>query len=277
MRTSIARWTVLLVGALVAGPMLATLFDRLSVAGDGGPASSVLLSVSPMRSGMAVLAAYGVALALGCAGAKACGPRTGWAAAAFALMGPAWAGGSMIDLLRWSDAPGAFYRLAGEALVLGALTVVLAGVVARVGRSAERDGSDPLASTASATGLIVGLVAGAVGAWLLTQDTTKGQCLAGAVIGGVFAAGAGRIAAARAPAMVFMVVVALLGVAGPVLGAAMHGGEALRAVYEFRVVHLALPTPLDWAAGALLGVPLGLNLAGSVMERRQTAGTPAAS
>lgn len=266
-----------MLASLGAGPALAVLFDRLSVAGDGGPASSVLLSVSPLQSGLAVLLAFGVALGLGCAGAAFCGPRTGWAAAAFTLMGPAWAGGTMIDLLRWADAPGAFYRLAIEAAILGVLTVGIGWVIARVGRAAERDGSDPIPSAASATGMIVGLVAGAIGVWLMTQDTSKGQSLAGAVMGGVFAAGAGRIASVRAPAMVFMVVVMVLGIAGPVSGALMHGPEALRAIYEFRIAHLALPLPLDWVAGALLGVPLGLNLAGSVMERRQGPAAAAAS
>lgn len=92
MRTTIARWSVLAIAALAAGPGLATLFDRLSVAGDGGPASTVLLSESPLASAMAVAIAFVVALILGVAGARLCGPRTGWAAASFALMGPAWRG-----------------------------------------------------------------------------------------------------------------------------------------------------------------------------------------
>lgn len=271
MRTVIARWTVLSLAALVAAPLLASLFDRFALAGDGGPASTLLLCDSPAKAALALVLAFAVALALGCAGAVLSGPRTGWAAASFTLMGPAVAGGTLIDLLRWVDAPSAFYRLAIESLLLAVPTLAIAWIIARVGKAAERDSSDPLPSTASATGMIVGLVAGAVGVWLMTQDTTKGQTLAGAVVGGVFAAGAGRIASARAPAVGFMVVIVFLSVAGPLIGALMHGSDALRAVYEFRVAHLALPLPLDWAAGALLGVPLGLNIAGSVMERRQTA------
>lgn len=183
----------------------------------------------------------------------------------------------MIDLLRWAPAPGALYRLAAEGALVGLFTISLAVVVGRVGRAAERDGSEPLSSSASGVGAIVGLVGGVVGVWLIAQDTTKGQTLAAAVMGGMFAACAGRLAAVRSPAIVYMIVACVLGVVGPFTGAILHGGDALRAIYESRFVHLALPTPLDWAAGALLGVPLGLNIAGSLMERKQNGASSAAT
>ncbi len=277
MRTTIARWGVLAISALIAAPTLAALCNRLSLAGDGGPASTILVSVFPAKSAFGVLLAYAVALILGSVGAILAGPRTGWAAAAITLMGPAWASGTMIDLLRWADAPGSLYRLAAESLVLAVLTVALAWVIARLGKAEQRDGSDRLLARSTGIGVVAGLVAGTVGVWIITQDTTKGQAIGGAVMGGIFAACAGRIASPRASALAFILVTVTLGVAGPMLGAMMHGGEALRAIYEARFVHMALPLPLDWAAGALLGVPLGLNVAGSLMERRQSAGEPATS
>lgn len=260
MRTTIARWGVLAISALIAAPLLAALFNRLSLAGDGGPASTILVSVYPAKAAFAVLLAYGVALLLGCLGATLSGPRAGLAAAAFTIMGPAWASGTMIDLLRWADAPRSLYLLAAEGLVLGLLTFALAAVISRLGKASERDSSDPLLSPASGLGILAAVIACAAGVWLITQDTTKGQTIGGAVMGGLFAACAGRIASPRASALAFILVVVALGALAPIAGAVMHGGESLRAIYETKFVHMALPLPLDWAAGALLGVPLGLNL-----------------
>ena len=73
----------------------------------------------------------------------------------------------------------------------------------------------------------------------------------------------GNIAASKNLAMTFLAAI------GPVASLAFHGSAGvLRAAYSGNYFGLASPLALDWVAGALLGLPLGLSWSGSMIEKR---------
>jgi hypothetical protein len=57
-------------------------------------------------------------------------------------------------------------------------------------------------------------------------------------------------------------------VAAPVVAKFMHGDTLLSVLYADRLMMAAKPLPVDWAAGALLGVPVGMGWAGAVLDVR---------
>jgi hypothetical protein len=70
--------------------------------------------------------------------------------------------------------------------------------------------------------------------------------------------------------LAFFGAMAILGVAGPVVAAVLPGGNGgvVRASYAGTLFPLGLSMPLDWLAGAFLGIPMGLSWAGSMTEMK---------
>jgi hypothetical protein len=65
-----------------------------------------------------------------------------------------------------------------------------------------------------------------------------------------------------------MLALAVLGLAGPLVAKGVQGSRLVEATYAGELLALARPLSLDWAAGALLGVPLGLAWAGAMLDHR---------
>jgi hypothetical protein len=169
-----------------------------------------------------------------------------------------------------------------EGLLVGAAAVGIAALILRVARSQPtppgaspppRDEPSRLGIDSSAViALGVALVTACVVAWVMVQDkdTLKGQTVAGAALAGMFGAFAGRLGTHRAPVLVFFVAIAILAAAGP--AAATVGlwsggsGGVIGAAYAGRLLPLARPLPLDWMAGAFVGIPVGLSWAASMTD-----------
>lgn len=276
-----ATWKWLLIGgSLVAlGPALGWAWDALARAGDGGPAATALANASPVMGLVALLAAFVVAGGAALLAARTLGERSAYFAAGFALAGPAWASGSMADLLRWTATPRVFWTLAAEGLIAGGMGAALAVVVARMAAHALRGERAINANDPSMKGVQVAfawsaaVVAGAAGAWLVAREPTAGQGLAAGIFAGVAAAFAAALVAggvgARPALGVVPSALAALAVIGPLSAGLTHGADGLRAVYEQRMAPLGLLMPLQWVAGGFLGAPLGLSLAASMIERHQ--------
>lgn len=271
MRRLTLRWIVLTASLLGAGTLGGMLFGRMVHAGDGGPSATALVSTSPGMGLAVLMLVFLLAAVMGVVGAKVCGPRTGLAAAGLTLLGPAWMSGTMTDLLRWAPAPGAFWRLAAEGAICIALATVVVRVIDRSGESDRRDGADPPLSAQSVLGACVCLAVGAAAAWVLARETTKGQTIAAGFFAGFIGATVARVVAHRSSVLALAAGAAALAVIGPVLGATLSGPEALRHLYEQRLIPLARPMPLDWIGGALLGLPLGMTWAASMVEKRMEA------
>lgn len=268
------KWVM--IGAAVAGvgPGLAYLYDSLVRAGDGGSAATMLVGLSAMGGLLATALVFAAALVFAYVGARLCGERTGYALAGFTLAGPAWAQGSVMDLLRWATAPKAFWMLAVEGAVIAALTIVLATACRRGSHKSDaahtgpRHGDDPPLSAQGALGFAVALAAGFGVAWLVAREPLPGQTLAAGFFGGIGAATAARVAAVRCPPIIIVAAMGALAVIAPVYVGVTHGTDALRAIYQQKLAGVGLLMPLDWAAGAMLGTPVGIAWAASLTEKR---------
>src|SRR5690606_35623435 len=198
----------------------------------------------------------------------------GLGAVGMALAAPAFSGGTIVEVLRWADAPGVFLSLALEGLLFAALGVAATAAIARV--TPRHDPMSPAErierSRAHAVDGLIGAAAalsvGAVAAWVIAREPIKGQMLASGVAAGVAGMAMGRVVAPRAPVATVAAGVLLLGVLGPALGFVVAGGDALRAAYEQRLPAIAGLMPIDWFVGAMIGMPLVLSWSRSVLEKR---------
>lgn len=270
----VIKWA--LIGGTVAGvaPALGWAYRALVRAGDGGGSATMLVSES-IAGGLAATAlAFVAATALGRLGAGRYGERTGYALAGFALAGVALAQGSVMGLLRWAPAPRALWMLAGEGVIVGALGVALAWAVGRAGARHEaalgraNHHVDAPLSAQGALGFAAALAAGLAVSWLVAREPMPGQTLAAGVFAGIGAATAARVAAVRCAPVCVVAALGALAVGAPIAAGLAHGGGALRAIYEQKMIGIGLLTPLDWVAGALLGTPVGVAWAASLTDKR---------
>lgn len=266
-------WTILLACLLGVGPAIVWLSPRL-VGGDGGPGWTYLANAAPGVGVATLLGTLLIACVAGLATARLLGMRAGLGAIGMTLFAPAIHAGEIVEVLRWAHAPGVFVRLAVEGAVLAAFAF---GVAFAMQKIAPREAPMSPAERAERTrhhvtegliGAAAALGVGAVAAWIIAREPIKGQMLAAGFAAGAAGMGAGRVIAPRAPVSAVVLGVALLGVAGPVLGMVIAGADALRAVYEQRLPAIAGPTPIDWLTGAMLGMPVGLSWAMSMVEKR---------
>jgi hypothetical protein len=122
-------------------------------------------------------------------------------------------------------------------------------------------------------GLAAGVVAAGVAGWLFAPESLKGQTFAAAAAGGMFGALALKMAARTVKPLWVFVGVAVLACAGPAVAAVYYGTGTgiVRPVYaglHGGVLPLVRILPLDWLAGALVGVPIGLSWGGAMTEHQ---------
>ncbi|MGA1394094.1 MAG: hypothetical protein ACO38W_13165 [Phycisphaerales bacterium] len=121
--------------------------------------------------------------------------------------------------------------------------------------------------------LAVGLVALPV-AWLVVATPLKGQAIGGTILASAAVGFVGRLVAPRLqPALLFAMPV-LAGAAGTYIASFNLKGGLGDAFVSGTLSRLAYPMPMDWAAGALCGVAIGLGWARGFVKV-ETSGEPA--
>jgi hypothetical protein len=292
MKAGTIRWTFYLAALLIVGPLAGSLMARL-YAPDGGRDASPLVSTSP---GLGLALGIGVlllALVLGALAARFCGAKPGLSTAGVVVAWAAWRTGTIDQMIRTAHSGGPLTRQAAEGALLGALGIAVVLVITAAGAS-HREPNEPSLPTgeyrfapslkrASAgfaasfrppavIALPFAILAGAVVAGLVAATPLKGQAVFAATFGAVAAAAAGRLAYDEVSFPFLYLSVAMLAVAGPLTGLTAGGGLAVvKASYANTLFPLANITAMDWIAGALLGVPLGVAWAGSMVEKRASA------
>ena len=118
------------------------------------------------------------------------------------------------------------------------------------------DPTDPLTSPEALKMLVAGLASLPV-VWLVAQSDFRGQTLAATILGGVAAGLVGRLWSPNVQPVLLPLGVMLSGTMACWVAAAMLPEAVDRAYATGDVSNLVLPTPVDWAAGALCGVALG--------------------
>lgn len=150
----------------------------------------------------------------------------------------------------------------GWAVLVGALAVIVlvgSGPLPDVPRRKDSWPGEFLDS-GNAIFLAVGLAALPV-AWLVVATPLKGQAIGGTILASAAVGFVGRLVAPRLqPALLFAMPV-LAGAAGTLVASFNLTGGLGDAFVSGSLSRLAYPMPIDWAAGSLCGVAIGLGWA----------------
>ena len=265
-----ARWALPTLAALLVGPLVAW-----SVAGlrsvSGGAETSLLVGESPISGVFAmVLIAISVIL-FAAAGGRVLGAKGALNAAGIVA---AWAAVRTGDMDRvYAEAGGgAIWSLLIEALLLAGI-----GVIALVAASpAPAKLITEMRSLMKSQDALV--EAGATGAgallasYVIAFDALAGQGLMAGVLGAAVGAAVGRLLTQRkgvdpTPLAVPAVGVLAAGIVAPLIGLVMPGiGNLDAAARAGEVTGPVAVQPLGWLAGAMLGVAIGREWAGSAAD-----------
>ncbi len=286
----ILYWTCTLLVLFVLGPLAGTLVGNLRGT-DGQP------GVTPMTSttmAFGVLRASGVlaiAALAGLLGSRLFHARDGMTFAGIVVAWAAYRTGNPDAILRHTQDSASLWRLSAEGIFFGLLGVALCVFVYSAHRQhpveansnrgrAERDGE-------TRTGTIIAIgaaaaaaaLAGGIVTWLIAVQSLKLQTIAAAACGAIAAGAAAQLVLSAMPGITpnprriltaGALAIAVLAGFGPVSALVVHGSSGLmRAVYAGNYFGLACPLALDWVAGALLGLPLGLSWSGSMIDKHQ--------
>lgn len=268
MQKAILRWTLIAIAVILVGPAVGWLF-RLIPSIDGGPGVTTLVSQSaPAGIGLGV-AGLLLAGAIGLLAARLIGYRDGLVCMGLALAWACWSTGTVMDLVRVTGTVPVF-RLAAEGAILG---IVAAGLAFLIVRQA-RDHNEPIAGDAAFASIssLVAILTAAIGAlvagWVVARTELVGQTLWAAIAGGVLGGVLARVAQPNCSAAATTVAVPIVATIGIILGEALTtGGNLAQAVYAGASTPLLRIMPIDWIAGMLLGLPIGISWGGSLVER----------
>lgn len=278
MITPVLRWALLLGALLAAGPVAYALTRALHDA-DGGHGATLLVGASASRGLLAASVVAGLATVFGVAGARYFNLHTGMTAAGFIAAWGAWGLGTVQDVLRQQRSPAPLAWLGAEGLLTAGFTLALVIVLRRLAKAPAHpppQGAPPdRRAVRHAAAVAAGVAAGAVALWVFCVTPLKGQTVVCASLAALFAAAACEIVAVslgisadeRHGAGSLLV----LAVAAPFVARVYHGGDALAAVLDARFLPVARPLSLDWAAGVLIGGPIGVSWAASMLEKKSPA------
>ncbi|MHC4901254.1 MAG: hypothetical protein ACYTGD_06280 [Planctomycetota bacterium] len=157
-------------------------------------------------------------------------------------------------------------------LVLGATLAIfrLAGPLSDI--TADEPGEAPakvwdeLGLRGAAAGILV-----IPAVWLFARSDLKGQTLAAVVLGAMAVGLVGRLLAPHAQPRLLFAIPCLFGALGQ-LAAMVMVRESLTDAYVAKAIPaVGMPMPIDYAAGSLMGVAMGLGWAKSFLHQEETA------
>lgn len=280
MLQAILRWIIPLVALFVLGP-LAWLLTLNLRAPDGSGEVSLLVGRSISSGVLAGAGAMVLALAIGVVGARLLGVRRGLFSAGIVVAWAAAGTGHVDRVLGRTNSSHTLWMFTAEGALLTLLAVLCAWAILAVkpkpivipNQPAPKVNLEPTALFDSSTlpALGASLVAAALVAWILAFDTHKGQTIGAAVLAAMVGTMIARMISQTVSPVVFVAAVAILGMVGPAAATFIHPSISgpTRAALAGNLFALARPMPLDWIAGALMGVPLGLAWAASLVEKHE--------
>lgn len=272
MRDAIVKYG-LFYGALLVVGAIAWKLTTVATDASGGHGTSLLQSTSPALSVVVGLAAVVIAGATGLLAGRFVGARGGLLDMGVVLAWGAFGFGSLRQIVMASanaqtgeGTRSALMMLAVEAAVVAVLVVSAAWLIERTALKDPSEAADEPVRPGVVgmfTTFASGVVGSLLGVWLLAQSGYKGQVIGAALAGGIVG---GIIAYAMDHNVRLWPLLAgclLVSVAGPVIALVTGGGDATlhASIVAGTVSRWAQLTGLDGAAGACLGVPVGLYVA----------------
>jgi len=263
---ALARWMTLLAALLIVGPVIGFLTDRIAPI-PGSVHGTAIVSASPAVGVAIVVGCIVLATIIGCIGSRMISVGHGLTCAGVALAWSAFRSGHLLDLSRAVD-PGALgTRLALEGAIIGIATLAGAILIIRSGPKSTPSMLEGMTSGASIGSMAATTTIGLVVAMLIAQDDKVGQTFAAAVAGSAVGAAAARTLVNGAPRGAALVAIPLGAALCPAVGFALSPHPMDSAILGGSVHALARIMPIDWCAGALIGIPFGLSWAGSMIEK----------
>jgi len=267
------RYAVVFVGMLVAAGICYQA-ARFAASPRGTIGPTMFQAESPMSATFAMVLFFGVATAV----AAYVGRLVNTAVGLFVLGAGLWALrlrlGTMEDL---AFANGSLGLVAVETifwglLVLGATLAVfkLGGPLTDITVEEHRDAPARVWDEWGLRGLAAGVLI-IPAAWLFARSDLKGQTLMAVVLGGMAVGLVGRLLAPHVQPRLLFGVTCLFGALGQLVGMMMVRGTLADAFVAQTIPNICMPMPIDYAAGSLMGVAMGLGWAKSFLHQEETA------
>lgn len=287
MLKSVFRWSLLVGAVLFVGPVASQLLANLRAA-DGGSGTTILTAFAPGQGIIAAFVLFASALVVGGLGAAAFARETGLAAAGFVTAWGAWRLGSTEAAVMVAGGRNVLLVLAAEGAAVGFAFFLIAMFIGIVSRRehADHPAAGPVRvarlfivdaepdvnrNRVLAVSALVGIITGGAAGWLVAFEPQRGQAVFAAIAAGIAAAAGVQLTAsglrAKAGFLAPFISMGLLAVLAPVVCYFTQGDKIVQVCNEYKLMGLARVISLDWAAGALLGVPIGLGWVGSMIEK----------
>lgn len=255
----VIAWIPALTAGFVLGPIAGLLAAQLTDAA-GGPHATLLVTQTPVLGAFCAIGVGIIAALAGWMGVRIGSPNVGLFSAGIVLSWAAARSGRVDEIVAVTRTS-PFPRFVLEGLLTALVALLLVEVIRRFRRHTPAE--PPLFYSARALG--AGLVASAFTAWLFAVDASKGQTLAAAGAAGVMGAAVTRMMLVSIPPRLIAVLPVVMGIVSP-LAVQLASADVVAASFEGSIFRLGLITPLDWLAGSLIGIPLGLAWTDSIAD-----------
>ena len=113
--------------------------------------------------------------------------------------------------------------------------------------------------------------------WLIAQSPMKGQVIAATIIGSIAAGFVGRMIAPTVQPVLLFASVCVFGALGQWVAGMWLPEDPNVMVAAGTLPHIVLPLPIDYAAGALIGIPIGLSWSNGFLEKDDATNQAAAA
>lgn len=266
------RWMMISLAVMVVGPVAAWLCRPIRGI-DGGMISTVLVGDSVGPAIIRLLLAMGLATLFGAGVSRLLGWRLGCFVAGVVLAWPAWEHTGVAQLIRSTGDPSIMTSLAIEGGALLALTLGTALLIFRVDPGIDRrpevlPGVVPGVGGVIAAALAAGTLAGIVVLIVAIEDQ-RAQAFAAAVVAGIIAGTVARFIGPYPGPSTAILGLLIVAIAAPILTGMLAGPDLVEAAYDGTLLNMGRLTPMLWASGAFVGVPIGTAWAESMFERQE--------
>ena len=267
---SVQRYTALIIGMILCGIVMSmALGSMVSLRGDPGPMIS--LAIDPIWAVLVVFGCLAVCFLIAVVVARIVNPAVGTFVLGAGLGTLSMGSGGYLDIL-FSGAPG--LQIGLETLAWGGMVLLMtAGIYRLTGPlpdQPEADASKSISpreifSQGSLRAAGAGILA-VVAVYLFASNDLKGQSLAAAIIAGVATGYLGRFLAPTIQPILLYAAPCIFLAIGQVVIFGSGTSEVISTWVQNGGPRLGVPTPVDVAAGALMGVSIGIGFSRGIVE-----------
>lgn len=278
MRDTLTRWSLFAFALLLLGPAAWWLTHGLKASDAFSQTEPILASTGPVIGLARGAGAIALALLAGLITARLSSTRWAVFIAGGTLAWAAAGAGRVDEIIRVTPERSQFWLIAAEGALFGVLVLLgmwFIGLIARSGQGARLDTVPPghredhlshtrddraawLARVGISTA--VGIVAGVAVSWLMAVSTLKGQTIAAASVAGIAAGIITGMLNKQGDLWALVLPFVLLSILGPIAAAIIEPATARGLLFSVNGLEILPPArlmPLDWLAGALIGLPIG--------------------